>query len=137
MSTPIGQPDRTFQAELDALKQHADQLHQAMLGLAAARWYRPATLSASQPFSREGLIEQFRQIANSRGEKGVTTDLEGLLLQAEFLAALQRSWRARHRTPAAALAIAAQRLAHRGGDTGVLRLGLQNYVEVLLSRGRA
>lgn len=137
MSIPIGQPDRVFQQELEALQRHAQQLSAGMLGQGSPQWYRPATLADDKPFRRDGLTEQFRGIAQSRGQQGVTTDLEGILLQAEFLAVLQRSWRARHRTPAAALAIAAGRLRHRGTDQGVLRLGLQNYVEVVLSRGRS
>lgn len=89
----------------------------------------------SKAFSREELDEDFLKVIDP-ANPGVIGDLVSISLQGDWLATMERAFRARHQTPVRAWMHAAGRRRGHGHDAGVINQGLLRYVENLLQASK-
>lgn len=89
----------------------------------------------SQAFSRDELDEDFLKVIDP-ANPGVIGDLVSISLQGDWLATMERAFRARHQTPVRAWMHAAGRRKGHGHNAGVINQGLLRYVENLLQAAK-
>lgn len=90
----------------------------------------------SAAFNREELYQMFRDAVKDENS-GSVGDLIAIVTQGDFIASLERAYRARHQLSIRARAHAAAR--HRGHShtSGVLQGGLVGYLKNILKQGQS
>jgi hypothetical protein len=127
-----------FRKRLADLQRYA-ALEAAAVNGGASRWYRPSDFEQSphnaaavgEPYSREELFGQFVDAVKDPNAAGTVGDLSLIQLQGDFLACMERAFRARHHSSCRSRAHAAGRLRGHGHAYGVFSQGLLRYLEAL------
>jgi hypothetical protein len=88
----------------------------------------------SQAFDRTLQQEDFQKMVT---DDGTTSDNTLIVLQNDLLAALERAYRARHHSSVRTRMHAAARHRGHGHSGGVLKKGLQGYLEWIEKQGKA
>lgn len=128
-----------FSTRVNELADQAEAAGNAALQSGQRVWQRPGNVSGwkgslfdlvgiGKAFDRSANAEDFLDAIKDPAKPGVVADLQASVLQGDYLAAYERAFRARHRTPLrSAFHAAARRLGH-GDEVGVLRRGVLGYI---------
>jgi hypothetical protein len=127
-----------FVEQIDHLVNHRRVRAEASTNEGHADFYMPlysrANLSLfdidgiTSYFNRGPQEEDFQKVSN---ESGVQGDYMLIQLQGDFLSVLERAYRSRHQSAVRSRVQAAARMRGHAHDAGVLKNGLQGYVEWL------
>lgn len=135
-----------FTAHLDNLSVYAAADEQAATNQEAGSFYKPPEaegwsgdlfdhVGMAKAFDRTELFEMFRKVVGA--DPGTLADLQLTALQGDTIAALERAYRARHRTsPRAHTHAAARRMGH-SHPAGVLSKGIVGYLQNLDRLGKS
>lgn len=131
-------------SQINALSAVARAMEKALRNTGYAEFFQPPNLLGSwdgdtldidnmaEAFSRLDLEEQFREAIANPADPGVVGDLPAILVQGDFLAQLERAYRARHMSSIRSKTHAAARHRGHGHHNGPLQLGMTNYIKQLL-----
>lgn len=129
---------QNFVDQIDQLVDVQNAKYMAGLNQAAGNFYQPALgawdgdlhniVGMGIPFDRTSQAEDFQ---NAAANGGVTGDYEITQLQGDMLAVMERAYRARHHSSVRTRCHAAARHRGHGHPTGVLRLGILGYLQLL------
>ena len=138
MAEPKAQIRDIFTKQLDKLKEYAEADEQGLLNQKPNKMYEPDKgewdgdlfniEGMGKAFDRSQIHDDFRATVT---EDGITTDLEIEILQGDFVAALERAYRARHHSPVRHRCHAAARRRGHRDENGVFTKGLLGYLEHL------
>ena len=129
-----------WRKQLSKLKQYADEDHQAITGEMVPFWYRPEMEGwdgslfdiegMKKPFIRKEHEDDFDKVVN-KNSPGVVGDYSLVVLQGDFLAVVERSFRARHHTNIRQMMHAATRRMGHGHEKGLFEVGVKGYLEYI------
>jgi hypothetical protein len=136
---PKAQIVESFRRRLADLQRYAAGEGDAVNNASPSRWFRPSDFDESPqnvdaisgPFFRGELYEQFVLSVKDPEAAGTVGDLSLIQLQGDFLACMERAFRARHHSSCRSRAHAAGRLRGHGHPYGVISQGLLRYVQAL------
>jgi hypothetical protein len=107
----------------------------------ASSWYRPVEITSSlleessgadqirTAFSREEQEKWFDDSTKDRADYGTVGDLAQIQLQGDFLACMERAFRARHQTACQSRIHPGARLSGHGHDFGVIKGSMLGYIK--------
>jgi len=140
MSNPTSKASlrSSFISQIQALSDHQIRRYMAALNSGTFNYFRPPTSDWSGDlFDLVGIAEAFKRLEQEQdfqstaSSGGVQGDYILTTLQGDFLAVLERAFRARHQTSVRTRIHAAARYRGHGFPTGVMQLGMQGYLEWL------
>lgn len=130
-----------FIENLEALREWAEKTGAAVRNGTPSVWYYPPGWSGdplnieklSEAFPRTKIADNYYAVVSDVKDAGVVGDLSVLQLQGDAIAALERSFRARHTSfIRARIHASARHSGHGEPSIGVIPQGLRGYVERLL-----
>lgn len=86
-----------------------------------------------KPFDRQEHYQDFADVVSDPNSPGTVADLMALQLQGDWLAAMERAFRERHKSHVRCMAQASAR--HKGHATKVFDTVLTGYIKRMLTRG--
>lgn len=141
MPDPISQAAlrQNFLDHIQQLVQYQQRKYQASTNSGTFNSYTPPPtenwdgdlfdlINMAAAFLRDNQNEDFQNVASN---SGVQADYILMTLQGDFIATIERAYRARHQTSVRTRMHAAARYRGHSFPTGVLQLGLQGYLEWL------
>lgn len=147
---PKGEPKidagDNFTAQVEQLAFYAKRAADSALNGAWSLWYRPANFNNTaltdianlgKPFDRAEYTEKFEKVTKEANAVGTVGDLFIIQNEGEFLATLERAFRARHHTSVRSRIHALARLAGHGHDLGPIKGGWLHYVHNLDTRNKS
>jgi hypothetical protein len=133
-----------FLKQIDRIKYLAQQFDSAMInGEKTADWMMPDpngwdgnlfdVPGMKEPFDRKEHDEDFNEIVKSGVSPGVLADLASVQLQGDFLAAMERAFRERHKSHVRSMIHASARQA--GHHSALIDKMLVGHIKRQLSKG--
>ena len=146
----MAEQSEIFTKQIQALVTYATAMEGSIRGQNPSQFFVPGQGSSgsgwsgdlfdlegmSAAFDREEIHQMFRAAVKDE-TSGSVGDLMAIVMQGDFIASLERAYRARHQSSVRARAHAAAR--HRGHShaQGVLQGGLVGYLKNILKQGRS
>ncbi len=146
---PEAQIDDVFNNAIIDLTTQANEQGAVALDAEGLRpWNRPATSSdwngdplqiedTIKPFDRTKIGEVYEEMLADGTDSGTVGDGQALKTQSDYLAVMQRGFRARHCTPVRLMAMAIARREGHGDPQGILSGGAMGYVTSLIRNGKS
>jgi hypothetical protein len=136
------QVDPTFNATVGGLADQAEAQAQAARGQGLRPWNAPDNAGSpldvpgtTAAFDRAAIDAAYGRAIGDAASPGTVGDCVALKVQSDYVAMMERAYRARHCTPVRLLAMAAARRAGHGQDGGVFRGGVLRYAADALKAG--
>lgn len=148
MADPVStaQIDPVFQSRLEDLQAHAAAEGDARPQGNQVSWCRPAGWAGNvfdlaafaPPFDTKAATADYMAAVKTPGSPGTTSDLIATTTQIDFIATMERAFRARQtlRRPRAVAHMAARAAGHGNSQGPLTQLGLE-YVRAIIARGKA
>ena len=147
MADPAGQKKtdiRTrFKKQMDALKLHAEKSAKALENVDQSDWMIPdrnewdgdlfQISEMRKPFDRQEHYDDFVTVLSSAKDPGTVADLAAIQLQGDWLAAMERAFRERHKSHVRCAVQASAR--QHGHDKKVFEKMLTGYIQRILAKG--
>lgn len=141
-----GRVDSTFLKLLSALQTQAEKQATAARTGAARVWQIPPSLKTAlsdiggitKGFDRDELNKLFSSLIEDSSAMGTAGDVVGVKIQVDYVAAMERAFRARHASPLRCLAHAAARRKGHGDSAGIFSdaSGVTRFVADAIQAGR-
>jgi hypothetical protein len=138
-----GFTDTKFREQVTRLAWQADQIGQAVRTPTLTRpWQTPDTIVSTYDIA--GITAQFDRNAINAGyatlvadseDEGTAGDAVGMKTQLDYLAGMERAYRARHASPIRCLAHAGARRKGHGHAQGIFRQTVLNYPQDAIRAG--
>lgn len=135
-----------FRAQLSALQQSAFAAYNAIAGTATRRWFNPDRggwsgdladlVGMSQAFSRDENAEDYQSAMKDGQNAGVVGDLIASQLQGDYLAIMERAYRARHHSALRCAVHAAARSNGHYNSKGLFQQGVLGYITNIIKAAR-
>lgn len=142
------QVDPNFEGQIRQLRQRAKEESEALRNGGQTQWLMPDSdqwagdlfdiEALSEPFVREQANDQFEEATKDPTDSGVVGDLITTTLQVDYLACMERAFRARHtmRRPRT-FAHAASRKRGHGDERGTLTQANLEYIRNTIALSQA
>jgi hypothetical protein len=145
MSEPVSQILAVFKTALTGLASSSLSIGSSLLGTGRRLWQRPDTTAwqgdpldipgIAKAFDRGDLNADYEQAIADGKNPGTTGDVAAIKTQVDYVACLERAYRARQATPVRCLVHAGARRTGHGHARGVLLGGVVGYVESSIKAG--
>lgn len=132
-----------FKKQMDQLKAYAEDMAKALSNDGQADWMLPDRNGwdgdlfniedMKKPFDRSEHYEDFVNVCSDSSSPGVVGDLAAIQIQGDFLAAMERAFRERHKSLPRCLIQASAR--QEGHNQKVLDAMMTGYVQRILAKG--
>lgn len=127
---------KNFMKQMYALTDYAQSEGDSLRNKKPKRWYRPGGFKADlfdmpayhEPFDRTQHEEEFVEAHKKPSDPGTTGDGIISTLQGDWLACMERAFRARHHTPVRRRIHPAARMIGHSAPWGVILGGAQEYI---------
>lgn len=135
-----------FRKQTDKMKENSEKLAKASQLKEQRPWMHPELGSwlgdlfdlkgMAEPFKRDENHNDLLQAVKSAESPGTTTDLIASQLQGDFLGTCERAFRERHKSTIRSRLHAAGRHYGSGHESGIVKEGIQNYIQWLIKTGK-
>jgi hypothetical protein len=132
-----------YQVQMTQLKNLAGDAEKALNNEGQPSWMLPERNGwdgnlfdipgMKEPFDRREMYDDFVDVVKDASSPGVTADLTAIQLQGDFLAAMERAFRERHKTKIRCNVQAAAR--QMGHNQAVLETMMTGYIQRQLTKG--
>jgi len=134
-----------FRSRMLDMQKYAASVAKSLAGGKPAVYFRPEGLTAplsdgdaiSPSFTRQQQEDDFVAAVKDSEQPGTVGDLHLVSLQGDFLAMMERAYRARHASSVRTRVHACGRAMGQAAETGVIRGGMLGFVEQLDAMNRS
>lgn len=142
-ATPKAKLHDSFTEALTDLASQATDISKGIRGTGQRAWQYPSSLEESPlaidkldtGFDREEINTNYEETIADGASPGTVGDVVALKTQGDYLAVMERAFRARHATPVRCLAHAAGRRKGHGHAKGIFQGGLVTYIQDAIKAG--
>jgi hypothetical protein len=142
-STPKGKVHEVFRTLLDGLVSQAQSIAQGLKQTGQRKWQTPTEwdgspldlASMTEPFDRGEIGTNYEELISDASAPGTVGDVASVKMQGDYVASMERAFRASRATPVRCLAHAAAARNGQGNSKGVFNGSILKYAEDCLQAG--